>query len=114
MESYLLVAQTIQSDCANEPDLEQRCRKAMKAAANHWMVTEDQQQFKGAIGAVLLAKETTEEEKARINATVRSLAAFNAMVSGVPVDLDAMIKNADEGPAPIPLVKWWHEVKDAA
>lgn len=114
MENFHLVAATIQSDCAGEPDLERRFRKAMKAAKDHWMVTNDQDQFRGAIGAVLLSKETTDDEKERINATVQSLAALNAMISGIPVDVGAMLKRQEEGPEPLPLVKWWSEVKEAA
>jgi hypothetical protein len=114
MEGFHIVAMECASACAGEPDLEQRFRKSMKAANGHWMVTNDQEQFKGAIGGVLMAKETTEEEKERINATVRALAAINALISGVPVDMDAMVKRQEEGPEALPIVKWWHETKEAA
>lgn len=113
MEVFQIVALECSHACAGEPDLEKRFRKSMAAAKDHWMAPGDQDQFKGAIGGVLLAKETTDDEKNRINATVRALQAINAMINGVPVDLEAMVARQQEGPEPLPLAKWWHEVKAA-
>lgn len=113
MELFQIVATECAHACAGEPDLEVRFRKSMKAAHNHWMATQDQDQFKGAIGGVLMAKETTDDEKARIKATVESLRAFSAMISGVPVDMDAMIEKSKNGPETLPLIAWWHEAKAA-
>lgn len=114
MEAYHIVALECSHACAGEQNLENRFRKSMAAARNHWMAPNDQDQFKGAIGGVLMAKETTEPEKERINSTVRSLQAINAAINGVPVDLAAVLQRQEDGPEPLPLVKWWHEVKEAA
>lgn len=94
--------------CKGEPDLIERIRKAMKAVRNHWMVTDETQQFRAAVAAAIL--ESTGEERERIERSAKELNRVSAMLSalqaGVPVDVEAM------EPAPadvIPLAKMWRE-----
>lgn len=102
--------------CANEPDLEQRCRKAMRSVAKgYWMLAgdgprEQDMRFRGAIAAVLLDPLTTEEDKTKIKNTLNQLRALSAMMSGLPMDLEAMVKQQEENP-PLPLSAWWREVR---
>lgn len=111
-----IVATECSSACANEPDFEQRVRKAMAVVAKgHWMLYRDDQEqdrFKGALAAVLLAPETTQAEKDRIGSTVRQMGAMSAMITGVPVDLEAVTNDIEANP-PYPLRKWWVEAKEA-
>ena len=109
-----LIATECKSACAGEPDLEKRILKAMRpVASGHWMFpSDDDLCFRGAIGGVLLAAETTEEEKARILATLKSLRTVSAMMNGVPVDTDAAFRDMEDGPKQVPLVKLWHEAKE--
>ena len=101
--------------CKDEPDILERVRKAMRACHNHWMVTNEGQQFNAALAAAML--ESNEEDKDRI---ARSGKAFNrlnnavaAMISGVPVDLEAMAVEADAEPKEdlIPVRQLWDETK---
>lgn len=99
--------------CKGEPDLEKRIRKAMKVVAKgHWLFSDDDLLLRGALAGVLLAPETTEEEKTRLTKTLEGLRALSAMMSGVPVDLDA-IAEQQKIYEPVPLAKWWHEEKAA-
>lgn len=86
----------------------------MKPVANgHWMYVNDEDLcFRGAVAGVLLAEETTEEEKKRLTFTLGQLRSMSAMMSGVPVNIDAVMENP-EGIEPVPLVKMWHEAKAA-
>lgn len=111
-----IIASECESACKGEPDLEKRVQKAMAVVAKgHWMYCNDDQddlRFRGALGGVLLAPETTQAEKDRITGTLKQLRSLSALMQGVPVDTEAMLKEQEEHP-PLPLVKWWHEAKAA-
>lgn len=110
-----LIATECRSACAGEPDLERRIRKAMdEVAGGHWMFpTDDDLCFRGAVGGVMLSPETTDEEKDRIRATLDQMRGMAAMMQGVPVDTEALLKQMEGGPKPVPLVKIWYEAKAA-
>lgn len=111
-----IIASECQSACQGEPDLEKRIQKAMSAVAKgHWMFCgdhEDDLRFRGALGSVLLSPETTPEEKERITDTLKQLRSLSALMQGVPVDTEMMLKEQEDHP-PLPLIKWWHEAKAA-
>jgi len=94
--------------CKGEPDLTKRIQKAMKASRNHWMVTDEAQQFRAAVAATML--ESPPEERERIERSAQALnrlgAMLNAFKAGVPVDIDAMVPPAEDT---IPLRKMWSE-----
>jgi hypothetical protein len=90
----------------NETTLEGRLTAAMKATKNHWMATDEDTQFRAAIGAVLLLSE--DEDKARLEEEVSQIKAVQAMLSGVPVDFDAMEPMEN----PIGLTKLWRELDE--
>jgi hypothetical protein len=107
-ETALMIAVSdIRSSCAGEPDIMERLRKAMRKAQHFWMSTDDDLRFRGAVGAAML--ESSPEEQERIKRSVQSLRSFSAMLSGVPVDTDAMI--AQMGDDNIPLIAMWNEAK---
>ena len=87
-------------------DLEERAKACMKAAHNHWMATDETEQFNGAVAGLSFL--SNEEEKERINESIQISNAFGAAMSGVPVDFTEIAKAEVE---PIPLMKWWNEVK---
>lgn len=103
--------------CEGEQDFEARCRKAMKVVVEgHWMLggnskADEDLCFRGAVGGVLLSKETTDEEKEKITHTLKQLRALSSLLSGLPMDLERMAREQEESP-PLPLMKWWHETKD--
>jgi hypothetical protein len=102
------------SACKGEPDILERIRKAMRACHDHWIVTNEAQQFNASLAAAMLESEG--DEKDRIG---RSGKAFNrlnnamaAMVNGVPVNLEAVADEAkDDGDDIIPVRKLWDETK---
>jgi hypothetical protein len=86
-------------------DLDQKIEAAMTVAKNHWMVLDENKQFQGAIGGILLSVD--EETQERINAEMASLNILSAMMTGVPVDLE-QVKVPEN---PIGLMKRWKELK---
>jgi len=89
----------------SEDSLEDRCRAAMKACYRHWMVTDEDTQFKGAVAAVYAATDDP-DEKDRIEVELNSLRDLAALLPGVPVDIDSI--HSPEHP--IGLRKMWLEV----
>lgn len=110
LSNCILVAITETQMCIEKMDdepLEARLKKAMQEMQHHWLVTNQEEQFQAAVGAVLIT--ATEEEKERINAELRTLKALSAAMSGVPVDMGRAV-DALEGIKPVGLTKIWKEV----
>ena len=95
---------------AINPDqsLEERLRASMGACKNHFMVNDEDTQFKAAVAAVHELS-TDEDERRRIRVELNGLAALSALLSGVPVDV-SQVETNDE---PIGLSKIWREVVGA-
>ena len=108
-----IVAAECRGPCANEPDLLERIKKAMQPVANgHWMVMDDDLCLRGALAAVLLDPETTEDDRLRITFTLEQIRSLGALISGVPVNVEQALANPDEI-EPVPLIKLWQEAKAA-
>ncbi len=90
--------------------LEERLKVAMRKALNHWLVFEEEGQFKMAVGAVMV--EATEEEQERMEIDLKFLKAMSSAVSGVPADFVRLAEelkgNEDKV---VGLRKLWGEVK---
>ncbi len=97
--------------CAEEPDLIERIKKAMRPVVHeHWSTTDEDARFRGAVAAAYADPLTTEEDKQRITFTLKKMQALNAMLSGVQIDIDALTAGLDEI-EPIPLVSLWKDAK---
>jgi hypothetical protein len=113
-----LAASMIEAECRHKFEgltkAEDLLRVAFKAAFDHWMFTDEQDQFKGAVGAVLITLKEGEEFE-RLQKAVKALgrvsALINALQAGIPVDFDSMEKPAEDEPPVIPLNQLWCEVK---
>jgi hypothetical protein len=109
----MIIASECKSACANEPDLATRIRKAMAPVAkDHWMFTgrhHEETRMKGALAAVLMDPLTTEQDKATITKSLNALKALNALMSGIPVDIEKVAKDSE---GCIPLMSIWKEERD--
>jgi len=109
-----LMATEFQDDFKGLDKAEDMLRVAFKKAYNHWMFSEEQDQFKGAVGAVLITLKSGPEFD-RVNEALRQLSRASALISalqqGIPVDWDSMEKPDENAPPVIPLNQLWCEVK---
>ncbi len=100
----------------DEPDLAERIKACMRETVNHWMVLDEEMQFRGALAAAMVLSEA--EDEGRIKAALKPLQAIAALMSGVPVDLDRVVREQEEakedGHDPIPLRQLWDDVKAEA
>lgn len=85
-------------EAAKEEDFEARLDKCCEAAKDHWMVLDKEKQFHGAMVAAYL--QSNDEEKKRIEVSLKILRTVSAMFSGVPVDIN-QIESLSEGAEPI-------------
>jgi hypothetical protein len=113
MDIAMIAAAEARSRCKGEPDVVERIRKAMRACRNHWMVTNEPDQFRAAVAAALLESEGADKDRIE-----RSAAALNkigamlgALPAGVPVDIEAMAAEPKQDDL-IPLRKLWDETSD--
>lgn len=94
---------------AKQP-LEERLKVAMRAALHHWLVTDEESQFKMAVAAVMA--EGTKEEQERMNIDLKFLRAMSSAVSGVPVDFARVAKELEgKEDKAVGLRKLWMDVK---
>lgn len=86
--SMNVAIQEIHSHLKKEQPIRERFKEAAKIAVDHWLITDEDERFRCAVGAVML--DATPEERLIINDEMASLRAMSAMMSGVPVDLEAL------------------------
>lgn len=110
-ESMMIGVAELRTMIDPKQSLEERLKVTMRAALNHWLVLEEESQFKMAIGAVMV--EATEEERERINIDLKFLRALSSAASGVPVDFGRLVEELGEESASkaVGLRKLWDEVK---
>lgn len=111
-EGSIMVGITeINSQIDAEQPIEDRLKFAMRKALGHWLVIDEESQFKMAIGAVMVS--ATEEERERINIDLKFLRAMSSAASGVPVDFGRLVEELgkDSGTKAVGLRKLWDEVK---
>lgn len=112
MEVAMIAASEARGSCADEPDITERIKKAMKACHNHWMVTSEPEQFRAALAAAML--ESPPDERDRIERSARALnrvaAVLTALQAGVPVDLEGIAAEKQDDDL-IPLRKLWDETR---
>jgi hypothetical protein len=93
----LIVAEA-QPEAAKFTTTEDRLRAAFKVARNHFMAPDDSTALVAGLCAVHAI--STPEEQERIVRAKKAIDALSALISGVPVDLEAVEANA----APLPLM----------
>ncbi len=111
-----IVAMDAKRGGEGEKDLTERVRKCMAASVNHWMATDEQDQFAGAVAGAIALSDGDEREA--LEAAVAALNSISAAIGGVPVNFEAMTEKRESlkerGIQTIPLTKIWNEVKDRA
>ena len=102
-----IIAAEARDSVAKAATVNDKLRAAMKVAHRHWMVTDPDQQLRGALAAVLL--DCAPDDKERLTKEVRALSALSAGTSGLPIDFAAL----DLPEKPIGVLKLWHETTGA-
>ncbi len=106
-----VIASILNSECSDIPgggDAEEIIRAVFKKGKNHWMCHTESQAFNASVAVVYL--KMNETDRVRMKATCDGLKAINAAISGVPIDVEAVLL-AQEGIELFPLRKYWDEVK---
>lgn len=106
----MVMLQIMSAECqgVEETDIGERIKQCMRRTYQHWMATDEDLQFRGALaGAMGLSDD---DDKQRITDALKPLQALSAMMSGVPVDLEAVTAQLDMDNL-VPLRKLWEEVK---
>jgi hypothetical protein len=113
MAKVSMVASMIKVEVTGDT-LTEKLKSAMKAARNHWAITDEDMRFRTAVGAVMLVYGQGSDEYDQLLAEVQALAKFNAAIraaeAGVSVDFAALASEY-EGKPVIGLLKLWDESK---
>jgi hypothetical protein len=108
----LIAAQEAEEAARNASDtsLEGRLRAAMSCTVNHWLATNEDDQFMAACEGT--ARVVDDEERERIENSLRLLQGLSAAASGMPVDFKALLPEDGEERLGIGLQPLWREIKD--
>lgn len=111
-----IVATEAKHAAEGEADLIKRVKKCMAASVGHWMATDEEDQFAGAVAAAMTLSEGDELEA--LDLSMKALNSISALLSGAPVDLDAITAAIEDtkkrGLPEIQLMKLWKEAKGEA
>lgn len=106
----ILAASALRDNVPKEGTLKERLLHAMREVRKPngaaFMCNGDDQQFRGAVGAVLLT--CSDVERTKIEAELRVLRSLSAAVAGVPVDLGVTLGALPNG-EPLGLLGLWYE-----
>lgn len=108
MGLVMIAATEAKSKVDTAQPLPDQFRAAMNITKDFFLTTDQDVRFRGAVAAVLLANEDSEEVRTRITQEMRSLNTLSAAMSGVPVNWDEAF---DEEHEPIGILKIWKEVE---
>jgi hypothetical protein len=92
-------------------DVVEKLKAAMKATRNHWMATNEDEQFKAAVIAVMLHYGEGTDEYNRLKWELENLKRFSAALSaaqaGISVDFTSVVQEEEKANKPIGLLKLW-------
>lgn len=109
MDNPALMIAIIEAKSAakDERTLEKKLKASMNVTKNHWMLTNEDDRFRAAIGAVLLL--SNEVDKERIVKEMEQLKILSLIMSGASVDFMKFEKLEN----PIGLMKMWGDINEA-
>ncbi len=105
--SMVIAMGDIEGELDKEAPVKERLKHAMKLARKHWLVTDEDAQFRAAVGAVVVT--VSPEEKEIIMGELYFLKCLGAAVQGVPVNIVGIIM--DRPKDAYGLRGLWNEVK---
>lgn len=109
-----IAAQEISHEIDRSLSLVDRLKFAMNKARDHWMATEDIDQLKGAVGAVMLTYEGDSEEYLRIRWELEQMNKLSLILSnaqqGISYSIDSFVNDVNTY-EPIGIMKLWRESK---
>lgn len=106
--SMIIAIEEIKSKLDKSKPFLDNITTAMKEAQNHWLITDEEEQFKCAAGALMFIG--NDEQKEVIEQELKGLRTISAMQSGVAVDLEVMMKTMDPDKF-FGLMKIWKNLK---
>jgi hypothetical protein len=98
--------------------IEDKLRQVFRVAKDHWMIPDDENRFKSALGAMLMHLKGGDDYD-RLSRSITALgklsATLHALKVGLPIDIEQVLEQqrADNpNDDLIPLNKIWHEVRE--
>lgn len=119
MNNIVLIAMTEakMSVKATEGGLIEKLKASMRAVSNHWMVTNKDEQFQAAIGAVMEFYGAESKEFRHIEWEIGNIkrinSALNSASNGIQLDWETVIEESDEFEA-VGLISMWQEISESA
>lgn len=106
--SHLLTVNEIRAKLDTSKPVEEQIKTAYKAAMNHWLITNEGEQQRCALAAVMIDADFETQES--IKKELKFFEAINAASSGIPVDFGAMLDNLGESKT-FGIARLWDEAK---
>jgi hypothetical protein len=94
--------------------IEDRLKASMKLAKNHWLVTDEDERFKAAVGAVMQSYGPGSPEWTQLETELKALAQVSSMINSAQVGLSVGLDSIELPPEdfkPIGLLRMWRETE---
>jgi hypothetical protein len=105
----ILITETKLAAEENGGSIVDRFKAAKEVAKSHWLVTNEDTRFRGAIGGVMMSYGEGTPEYERIEKEMRMLNQFSAMMQAAKAGLSVQAPDTEDGFEPIGLLKLWRE-----
>lgn len=92
-------------------DIKAKLTVAMRNTYGHWIVTDEDEQFRSAVGAVMMHYGEGSDEFRRLEAEMRQIQKISAMIQAAQAGLSVSPPEIDESFEPIGLLGLWHKAK---
>lgn len=119
MNNLVLIAMTEAKAAVEKTEggLVEKLEASMRAVSNHWMVTNKDEQFQAAIGAVMDFYGGESEEVRHIEWEIGNIKRINSVLNsasnGIQLDWETVIEESDEFES-VGLINMWQEVNENA
>lgn len=107
--SVAVIAAVLQTECnfTDGMTADEIIKETFKKGKNHWMAHNESEAFNAAV--VVAYAKMQGDDKTRMKASIDGVKAMNAVLNGIPVDLEAVLAQ-QEGIKTFPLLPMWREI----
>lgn len=116
ISTQMLIAMTEAKDAVDRAEgLVEKLKTAMRMIHDHWLCIDEDEQFRAAVGAVMIHYGAGSEEYKRLAWEMKGLqkvsALINAARAGLAVSLESLAVDTESEFKPIGLVDLWRETR---
>jgi pyruvate-formate lyase-activating enzyme len=108
----IIITEARSAATANGGSIADRFKAAARVTKNHWLVTNEDARFRGAVGGVMNSYGEGTPEYERLEKEIRMIRKYGAILAAASAGLEVSPPELEKGFEPIGLLNLWREVLD--